>query len=252
MGRLGGTPLFLALFWLTYIVGLNVLLTHYSFLSSQMQYAFSHNSDAAGRRGSGNRRSRSGSGASGGGGGGGNNNARRSNSQRSRSNNNNDDEVQVVNADGQPMDEDEDYNYNYNDSDDDDDDSHDLGGTVSSSARTASSRNAQPPSLSTMFAQPTHLMHRAGGFMGAKNFAKDARRWLLVNIQSDDDFACHALNRDVWRDELVENLVREGFILWQAVSYTHQPTDIVCCAFRLFSFILIDNLFPLSSRIDSR
>lgn len=39
----------------------------------------------------------------------------------------------------------------------------------------------------------------------------------MVNIQSDDDFACHALNRDVWRDELVENLVREGFILWQAM-----------------------------------
>lgn len=58
--------------------------------------------------------------------------------------------------------------------------------------------------------------------MGAKNFAKDARRWLLVNIQSDDDFACHALNRDVWRDELVENLVREGFILWQAMSSSNE------------------------------
>lgn len=74
------------------------------------------------------------------------------------------------------------------------------------------------PSLSTMFAAPTHLMHRAGGFQGARNVAKDARRWLLVNIQSDSDFACHALNRDVWRDELVENLVREGFIFWQVVS----------------------------------
>ena len=116
------------------------------------------------------------------------------------------------------MDEDEDDEYNYPDSDDDDDDSHDLGGASSGNAHSGRGSNAPPPSLSTMFAQPTHLMHRAGGFMGAKNFAKDARRWLLVNIQSDDDFACHALNRDVWRDELVENLVREGFILWQAVS----------------------------------
>ena len=68
--------------------------------------------------------------------------------------------------------------------------------------------------------------------MGAKNFAKDARRWLLVNIQSDDDFACHALNRDVWRDELVENLVREGFILWQAVSncILHTRERNVICA----------------------
>lgn len=84
------------------------------------------------------------------------------------------------------------------------------------------------PSLSTMFAAPTHLMHRAGGFQGARNVAKDARRWLLVNVQSDSDFACHALNRDVWRDELVENLVREGFIFWQVVSVVVEFVDRFC------------------------
>lgn len=73
-------------------------------------------------------------------------------------------------------------------------------------------------SLTHMFAPPTHLMHRGGGFQGSRAVARDARRWLLVNIQRDSEFACHALNRDVWRDELVENLVREGFIFWQAVS----------------------------------
>ena len=132
--------------------------------------------------------------------------------------------MQVVDANGNAMDEDDDdeYNYNYDDSDDDnnddnDDDSHDLGGATSTTSR-GGGATTQPPSLQTMFAPPSHLIHLAGGFMGAKNFAKDARRWLLVNIQSEEDFACHALNRDVWRDELVENLVRDGFILFQAVS----------------------------------
>eukprot|EP00581_Thalassiosira_minuscula_P007837 CAMPEP_0183705892 /NCGR_PEP_ID=MMETSP0737-20130205/2863_1 /TAXON_ID=385413 /ORGANISM="Thalassiosira miniscula, Strain CCMP1093" /LENGTH=609 /DNA_ID=CAMNT_0025933155 /DNA_START=257 /DNA_END=2086 /DNA_ORIENTATION=+ len=176
-------------------------------------FGASASANAGGRRGSGSRRSRSGSSSSAG-----NANARR----RNNSNNNSDDDdddVQVVNPDGQAMDVeegDDDYNYNYNSGSDD---SHDLGGSASNAARNV---NSQPPSLSTMFAQPTHLMHRAGGFMGAKNFAKDARRWLLVNIQSDDDFACHALNRDVWRDELVENLVREGFILFQAMSTSNE------------------------------
>jgi hypothetical protein len=73
------------------------------------------------------------------------------------------------------------------------------------------------PGLEEMFASPS-FRHRAGGFQGARNVAKDARRWLLVNLQSRDDFACHALNRDVWGDELVQNLVQEGFILWQEVS----------------------------------
>ena len=164
-------------------------------------------SRGAGRQGSGsssnnNRRSRdsASSGASSG-------NARRRN--RSNNSDSDDDEVQVVDADGNAMDEDDEYAY-----EDSDDDSHDLGGTAAAS----SGRSTQTMDLSQMFAQPTHLMHRAGGFMGAKNFAKDARRWLLVNIQSEDDFACHALNRDVWRNDMVESIVREGFILFQAVS----------------------------------
>jgi len=70
--------------------------------------------------------------------------------------------------------------------------------------------------LGDMFEAPTHLIYNRGGFQGARNVAKDARRWLLVNLQCDSDFACHTLNRDVWRDELVENLVREGFIFWQS------------------------------------
>lgn len=88
----------------------------------------------------------------------------------------------------------------------------------------ATSSAAAMKTLNDMFAPPVHLMHRAGGFQGARNVAKDARRWLLVNLQRDDDFACHALNRDVWRDELVENLVREGFIFWQQMDNTPDGT----------------------------
>jgi len=40
----------------------------------------------------------------------------------------------------------------------------------------------------------------------------------MVNIQRDNEFSSHALNRDVWRDELVENLIREGFIFWQTMD----------------------------------
>mmetsp|Transcript_26621 Transcript_26621/g.37496 ORF Transcript_26621/g.37496 Transcript_26621/m.37496 type:complete len:511 (-) Transcript_26621:247-1779(-) len=102
-----------------------------------------------------------------------------------------------------------------NGGDDDDEDSYvqidsdsddDMGGGAAAAA----------PTLSDMFAPPTHLIHRGGGFQGARAVAKDSRRWLLVNLQRDSEFSSHALNRDVWRDELVENLIREGFIFWQA------------------------------------
>jgi UBX domain-containing protein 7 len=79
------------------------------------------------------------------------------------------------------------------------------------------SKEKEPARLSDMFSAPIHIMHTAGGFQGARTMAKDSKRWLLVNIQRDAEFASHALNRDVWRDELVENLIREGFIFWQQV-----------------------------------
>jgi hypothetical protein len=87
---------------------------------------------------------------------------------------------------------------------------------VATSSDTYNTKIHTSSSLQNMFAPPPYA-HRGGGFQGARNTAKDARRWLLVNIQSVEDFACHALNRDVWRDELVGNLVQEGFIFWQQV-----------------------------------
>jgi len=112
-------------------------------------------------------------------------------------------------AESKGDDEDDEDEYEYDDDgDENEDEDEDMG-------------NAGPPAparLSDMFAPPTHLMHKAGGFQGARSMAKDSKRWLLVNLQRDSEFSCHALNRDVWRDELVENLVREGFIFWQAMD----------------------------------
>ena len=207
-------------------------------------------------------------------------------SRRSGNNNDNnegededddDDEVQVVNSNGEAMEEDdEDMEFHYDNEDDDDfdddeedddghgrddyddEDDHDLAGITTTTTNirniiSSTSSLQPPPSLSTMFAPPTHLMHRAGGFLGARNFAKDARRWLLVNIQSDADFACHALNRDIWGDELVESLVREGFILWQAVSFVvpyRCPFDVyyshlASCSFPRTYHRLLAHPFPL-------
>jgi hypothetical protein len=95
--------------------------------------------------------------------------------------------------------------------------------------------------LSDMFATPLHLTHSAGGFQGAINVAKDSKRWLLVNLQSDSDFAYHALNRDVWKDELCENLIREGFIFWQSVSSLDFYLKCLVQADKPFMFPGVDN-----------
>ncbi len=40
----------------------------------------------------------------------------------------------------------------------------------------------------------------------------------LVNVQSNSEFASHMLNRDVWRDDTVRNIIKVGFILYQVSS----------------------------------
>lgn len=37
----------------------------------------------------------------------------------------------------------------------------------------------------------------------------------MINIQNVQDFACQCLNRDVWSNDAVKNIIREHFIFWQ-------------------------------------
>lgn len=39
--------------------------------------------------------------------------------------------------------------------------------------------------------------------------------WLLVNVQDDLEFACQTLNRDVWSNSSVKELLRSNFVFWQ-------------------------------------
>uniref|UniRef100_A0A914RWX8 UBX domain-containing protein n=1 Tax=Parascaris equorum TaxID=6256 RepID=A0A914RWX8_PAREQ len=39
--------------------------------------------------------------------------------------------------------------------------------------------------------------------------------WLMVNIQNVREFACQALNRDVWSNAAVKELLRSNFLFWQ-------------------------------------
>ena len=136
---------------------------------------------------------------------------------------------------------DDDYDDNNNEEKDADDDE----------GRKPKPKSPAVAGLADMFAAPKHLMYTEGGFEGARTMAKDSKRWLLVNLQRDSEFSCHALNRDVWRDELVENLIREGFVFWQAVSRDCVFCFLVDCEFFLlilFHF-LADGYFSRGFRL---
>jgi thioredoxin-related protein len=54
-----------------------------------------------------------------------------------------------------------------------------------------------------------------GSFDEAKSAGQSQGKWLLVNIQHTKEFACQALNRDVWSNPTVKHLLRENFVFWQ-------------------------------------
>ena len=52
----------------------------------------------------------------------------------------------------------------------------------------------------------------------------------MVNVQSNDQFGSHQLNRDTWSDPTVASIIMGSFVFWQvgltaACCCLKQPTD---------------------------
>ena len=70
-----------------------------------------------------------------------------------------------------------------------------------------------PQNLRALFAPPYELM-LIGTFEDAKRKALSQQKILLVNIQNQNDFASHCLNRDIWSDETVRQVISCSYIFW--------------------------------------
>ncbi|KAF7560686.1 hypothetical protein G7046_g3443 [Stylonectria norvegica] len=68
--------------------------------------------------------------------------------------------------------------------------------------------------LEDLFRPPYDLMARMS-WDEARTLGKEDKKWILVNLQDMNDFNCQALNRDIWKDEAVKDLVSESFIFLQ-------------------------------------
>ncbi|KAF8980352.1 hypothetical protein BGZ46_004316 [Entomortierella lignicola] len=71
--------------------------------------------------------------------------------------------------------------------------------------------------LADLFKAPLDMMAR-GDFEQSRNIAKNETKWLMVNIQEAGVFACQVLNRDLWSDPSVKEIVKENFIFLQFYS----------------------------------
>ncbi|VDM27958.1 unnamed protein product [Toxocara canis] len=69
-------------------------------------------------------------------------------------------------------------------------------------------------SLQVLFRPPLELIFR-GDWESARAEAQRQGIWLMVNVQNVCEFACQALNRDVWSNAAVKELLRSNFLFWQ-------------------------------------
>lgn len=73
--------------------------------------------------------------------------------------------------------------------------------------------------LEDLFRPPSNILF-LGSFMEARDHAKTLNRWLLVNVQNPQEFSCQVLNRDVWPNQQIQEIVKDHFVLWQVLCNT--------------------------------
>ncbi|XWX02325.1 hypothetical protein V2A60_010362 [Cordyceps javanica] len=89
-----------------------------------------------------------------------------------------------------------------------------IWGDGTSPAGSAAANGTHARRLEDLFRPPFDLMVRMS-WDEARTLGKGDKKWILVNLQDMSDFNCQALNRDIWKDESVKELVSENFIFLQ-------------------------------------
>lgn len=83
-----------------------------------------------------------------------------------------------------------------------------------SEQRAPSAQASRSQRLADLFRPPYELISRLT-WDEAREEGKDMKKWILVNVQDMSDFNCQALNRDIWKDTAIRDLVAENFIFLQ-------------------------------------
>ncbi|PSC74669.1 UBX domain-containing 2 isoform X1 [Micractinium conductrix] len=80
--------------------------------------------------------------------------------------------------------------------------------------------------LAAMFEPPRDMLFH-GTFDEAKAHAQEQGRWLIVNLQSTSEFASHRLNRDTWRNDMIQSLVENNFVLFQTYEMVEEAQKLL-------------------------
>ncbi|KAJ2398312.1 UBX domain protein Ubx2, partial [Coemansia sp. RSA 2559] len=86
--------------------------------------------------------------------------------------------------------------------------------TVGGTAAAGSGAPSRHSRLAELFKPPFDIMH-TGNLDSARSEAQETGRWVLVNLQNVSDFMCQALNRDIWRKDVIKDVIKRDFVFLQ-------------------------------------
>lgn len=75
--------------------------------------------------------------------------------------------------------------------------------------------------LGDLFRPPVDLSV-VGSLQTVKDGAKAQNRWIIVNLQDNAEFASQMMNRDIWSDGRLRELIAKYFVLWQIAIDTSE------------------------------
>lgn len=83
----------------------------------------------------------------------------------------------------------------------------------------------------------------------AREQGKDDAKWIMVNVQNNSIFDCQNLNRDIWKDPGIKEVVKENFIFMQ-----YAKDDPAGSQYINYYFPLVDSdaAFPHIAIVDPR
>lgn len=113
---------------------------------------------------------------------------------------------------------------------------------VNSNVDPATSAN-KARTLQDLFRPPLEILFR-GSLSSARDAGTQQNKWLLVNIQNGREFPCQILNRDVWSNQTVKDIIKEHFIFWQVYHDSFEGS-------KFLQYYNVSN-FPHVSIIDPR
>ena len=73
--------------------------------------------------------------------------------------------------------------------------------------------------LNELFKPPLDLL-TAGAWETVRATANERKRWVLANVQDVANFQSSQLNRDTWKNEAVQEVIRQNFVMWQVNNDT--------------------------------